>query len=787
MSNSAVFLIGGHDLEMAEIINILTSQNLKFYDKNLSWNNANLSDYADVLDNENSFIAIELKKDLEHPNVKFIDHHNERSNEPSSIEQVADLLKITLTREQQLIAANDKGYIPAMEALDATKEEINDIRRRDRQAQGIVNNDELIGERSIKENLIEKDGILIVKSLTTRFATITDKLFPYKCLLIYNENALNYYGEGVELLVECFDELIKEKKAYYGGKGNRFFGLSEDGIQWLGGINLAYEKVLQMLTINKDNIEDKKQEDDKSFTTERVLTTESSLFSYHIFIFPFKWENRSTSKKTRLGEYNLLEIRPKGSSNWINLPKPITIDYATELYNEKNFFYEFVHPVLYDEGGTLDPIVLHYERKEAYDRNDLFYEIDVIANNISNRYKLNLKSIGLNLYSTGTGSLVFYIENNNYAQFIDILRINQFGRRIFPPFLDKTTGVLGTKLTELPNHIALIGLNGSEHRYFENFDGYTEKTEWKPAKFIESLIDDFNENIEIRPVTDDRMHVLCRYENNELSHQVSNDFDKNGDFKNKWYRFLFIDGGEYPMCQNERMKDELINNHSYKRWTNYGTLFGVARYSFVLVTSKEVPQFIKDHFRTMYARMVELTLIQRASILRFSEEVTELSKLKQEKSYDLTERISCLYKEYIRFVNQVYFREVTAQEQGIELYNLLQEKMKIAEQVKDLDHEIEELHNYANLIEQKAQDKRIAKITILGAIFLPATFLVGLFGINTLPEPSKIPKYLLSGEPFPPFWISLAFISVATAILIVIIDLIGKFGIIFKINRNKNL
>ena len=143
------------------------------------------------MDNENSFIAIELKQDLKHPNVKFIDHHNERSNEPSSIEQVADLLNITLTREQQLIAANDKGYIPVMEALDATKEEINDIRRRDRQAQGIVNNDELLGERSIKENLIEKDGIQIEKSLTARFATITDKLYPYKCLLVYNENALN--------------------------------------------------------------------------------------------------------------------------------------------------------------------------------------------------------------------------------------------------------------------------------------------------------------------------------------------------------------------------------------------------------------------------------------------------------------------------------------------------------------------------------------------------------------------------------------------------------------------
>ena len=180
--------------------------------------------------------------------------------------------------------------------------------------------------------------------------------------------------------------------------------------------------------------------------------------------------------------------------------------------------------------------------------------------------------------------------------------------------------------------------------------------------------------------------------------------------------------------------------------------------------------------------MVELTLIQRASILKFSEEVTTLSKLKQEPTNNLTERISNLYKEYIRFVNQVYFREVTAQEQGIELYNRLQEKMKIAEQVKDLDSEIQELHNYANLLEQKEQERRIAIITALGAIFLPATFLVGLFGINTLPDFEHQTQILFGGEFYWPFWISLAIIIVVTVIVVFVIDKMWKLRLkeVFK-------
>ena len=158
------------------------------------------------------------------------------------------------------------------------------------------------------------------------------------------------------------------------------------------------------------------------------------------------------------------------------MPDPTTPKYTTELYNEKNFFYEFVHPVLYDERKDQTPVILHYERQEAYSKK-LTYEIDVIANDKNNRYKLTLKSIGLNMYSTGTGSLVFYLENYDYPEWNDVLRINQFGRRTFPPFLGEQTGLSETKKSELPHSIALLGLNGSEYRYFEDFEDYHAKTD----------------------------------------------------------------------------------------------------------------------------------------------------------------------------------------------------------------------------------------------------------------------------------------------------------------------
>jgi len=41
----------------------------------------------------------------------------------------------------------------------------------------------------------------------------------------------------------------------------------------------------------------------------------------------------------------------------------------------------------------------------------------------------------------------------------------------------------------------------------------------------------------------------------------------------------------------------------------------------------------------------------------------------------MSKKVSDLYLAYIRFVNKIYFREVTAYEQGIELYDMLRHKI----------------------------------------------------------------------------------------------------------------
>jgi len=224
------FLLGGHDLEMNGIGKMLRQNRKIVYDLHLSWG-ARLSSYTYVLNSEDTFVGIELTEDIPPPaHYIAIDHHNENSHKASSIEQIAELLGIKLNREQQLIAANDRGYIPAMIEMGATPDEITDIRCRDREAQGITEEDELLAEQSIRENLSTEKDLIIVNALTPRFSAITDRLFPFEKLLIYSNDSLTYYGRQAKAIAGLFMPLVEKHKAYYGGGENGFFGIAQNSM-----------------------------------------------------------------------------------------------------------------------------------------------------------------------------------------------------------------------------------------------------------------------------------------------------------------------------------------------------------------------------------------------------------------------------------------------------------------------------------------------------------------------------------------------------------------------------
>lgn len=450
------------------------------------------------------------------------------------------------------------------------------------------------------------------------------------------------------------------------------------------------------------------------------------MFSYHVFFYPFKWSHQGQTSDNFTKQIDLSNLDPLPYSHWQRNLNPNEKD-AETLYDEKCYFYPFVRDVLYDTGSP-DTLVCHYERREPQS-DSCYYQIEIKKNDMLKRYRLPLKAMNLNFYSTGVGMLTFYLCNDSYSDFEDILAINQYGRRIFPPFF----GDIKVR-SQIAECISLEGLAGDSNRYREDFAQYTVQDAWKPARFIQSLIADYQPSLSTQPIIDDRMFVSCWYANQQMADQITSLPDSPERFSHSldWYRYIYVDADD-PTCQHERMRQELVGRDTYFRWANYGTLYGITRYSFMLLTGESdfSESVLAKHLQTIYTRMVEFVLIQKMSILKFSEAVTDVSNLRG-KSNIIAERIGSLYKEYIRFMNQYYFKEVSAQDQGIELYTLLEERLEIEACAKDLDEEIGELHGYVSLMIDGERNQKADWLNIIAALVLPPTVITGLFGMNTL-------------------------------------------------------
>ncbi|MFH1118202.1 MAG: hypothetical protein V1775_00155 [Bacteroidota bacterium] len=507
------------------------------------------------------------------------------------------------------------------------------------------------------------------------------------------------------------------------------------------------------------------------------------LYSYHVFLFPFQWHfvGKEMKEKTLEQRTCLKELSDLfKDTNWKR--QPYSIDTILN-YNEYNYFYSMVRDVLFDKGEEISDKTIISNFFYNIPSDTKTYDFKVCTDGYKKTYKsysLHIDSIILHLYSTGVGVLSFHLNNRIKDQSSpqDILNINQVGRRLYPPFFGMESNLVGTQQQfefkdfslgldytqqkELAVEFSVV----SENNY-EDFSKYRNPENFKsnPFQFPEHygfLFDripitvdkaDFasdERKVYINPLLDDRMFVLCWYGSDELIKELRADSnnhckDENGKLiyleSDWWYRFMFNDQNT-TTCQNQEMKRSLVRKHTYARWSDYGTFFGVNRYSFVCLTGSmehlKKPlinaAFLVNHMQTMYYKLCELCLVQRACIIRFSDEVTGISAMKDNKKISLTDRVGNLYQQYMRFVNRIYFREVTAQEQGIELYDMLQKHMKIERNVKDLDSEIKELHAYISLIENQKQSRNIELLTIIGALFILPTFLISFIGMIVLPQ-----------------------------------------------------
>ncbi|MCT7535967.1 hypothetical protein N5T95_10615 [Aliarcobacter cryaerophilus] len=693
MSKKKVFLLGGYDLEMLEIKNILDSKKFEYKDKNLSWENAKLSAYKSELEKYNEDViiyGIELESDIEHPkNYVVIDHHGKFDDNSSSLEQVARIINCELTRKQELIAANDSRYISGMENICATKDEINNIRNEDKKVQGITAEDEKLAKESIEAESIYDKNIILSK--TPKFSAVSDlAYYKFDNYVIYNNEKVLFYGykkENIQKFLKSQD--IEESKYYYGGGEFGFIGIKDK-------------------TFNEDEI--------RSIIEEfKKFDKKEEIYSYHTFMLPFTFKCGFDEKNNwKYKDFELNEQRD---------------------YNEYIYFYKHIQDAIYNKDNS--NISKYYEYE--------FEEGKYTINCIKGIFELELDGLSLRIFNTDVAILSFNLKNIKHKDIDSILAINDFGRRIYPQFLGKDY-ICDTKKAFLSNSITLqIDDKFIETEDFTRFNDINNLKDPKRLNLLPSFIsklieENFNQDIEkiiaIRPIIDDRMFVISLYMNDALVADLQTYKECSSQYKYEmndfWYKYIFIDG-DSKTCQSKHMMKKLISESTYDRWVDWGTLFGISRYSFVSITGSWFGKNrLLPHIQTMYFQIFTLLLAYRATIIKFSDDIQNTTNETIQNIEKLSKETEDIYEKYLGFLNKLYFKEVTAQDQGIELYNQAMKVMDIEKYMNDLNHEITQLHTYVTMQKEKERNNKLEFISKIGAILLPPTLLAGLFGMNVL-------------------------------------------------------
>jgi len=840
-----VFFLGGHDLEMLTIKELLIKHGLLYYDKNLSWG-AKASSYNDEIEKltkDQIPVFIELDIDVQiPPNSILIDHHNQKAGKTAktSIEQIAELLGVELNREQRLISANDRAYIKGMLEMGATDEEIRSIRERDRKAQGVTEEDERLAEISLKHfSHRYSSDLIIVYNLSSKISPIIDRLYCYyRHIFVINLSGELFYsgtGQIVNLLCEKFKKLsLSNQKIIYWYGGN----LPDEG--YFGSNNVSDGNLIMT---KKDIIE-----------LMKPFTVEEKIISHHIFMFPFTIETDQISSQNgvenSLKEHEdkfLKTIRDKlKGSIWKYKPFKVLLDIPEEIrtklielkdescspysddeiwtYNEYNYFYEFVQDTLFTRcseeeiGEVCNPVSLCYEMDISPNDEITF----CIKGDIPINYTLKVDNISLRIFETNVGILSITLYNTRYKDYEDIQKINDFGRRIYPQFLgtgSKKEPIDVTKDNFFCDKIIFKAANLNIEEEFKTqdfiniFNNNTKTTYINYAKYIQALLKPLSDNgFVCRSVIDDRMYTICWYGNDEFINRISmvniNEYEYEND--EDWYRFIFIDG-QSSLVQDKKMRRELIIKSTYSRFVEWKALYGISRYSFVCLTNTSgfAYNILRNHMQKMYYQFSVLLLAQRASIVVFNNKLEKIQfidlieNLDYNKIEERVKKLEILDSVVLNFINRMTFKEVTPQEQGIELYSLAYENMEIEKNIKLLRQKISDLHITAdqilerkNLTEERKRSEiarlrqqLFNKITLVTTIIGPITLFSTLYKL--LDIKFKVPKCLscyLSDKIYNIIWYSLFFIFLYILIYTLIND---NYSMMepknFNQNKNKSL
>lgn len=495
-------------------------------------------------------------------------------------------------------------------------------------------------------------------------------------------------------------------------------------------------------------------------------------YSKHIFIASFKLENNSRDIISD-------DVWKEDFIDDVN-----TVEELVDNYANYNYFNEQAQDLIFNykiDKDERDSKVVNYKFADIDSSVNSKYIINV---NEEKTYELNLDKIILKEYEIENEKIylmMIYVTNNDYDSLSDIKNINQYGRRLYSPWisLDIGNGINTECPDDLQIHIGKdkiysnyensgkADLNYKDKEIFKyNFDdknkykSYSERLNFIRQKEVndkndKSIIDNRRESylirnilnykkeskdekIEIELINPDRMYVGFYLKNNSLIERIKKYSTEKQEYltEKQEYAYLYDDSlsdqlyalayidGEDATCQSRVMRKKLLQETIYDRWIDWGTIHTVTHNGFGCIATDGAPyESVIMPFLTEYMEMMALVLLQRNLLLEFHIEAKKLSP-----EFN-SEKLENLQKDYVKFKTQVLLFEVTPQEQGYEIYRLMQKQLYIDEEKEKLDDIMNSLYEVANVKHSIELNIIMNRLTIIAILIALVSFAISVLDI----------------------------------------------------------
>lgn len=487
-----------------------------------------------------------------------------------------------------------------------------------------------------------------------------------------------------------------------------------------------------------------------------------SLYSTHTFILPFVF-NHGSVPASDFQSSNWQRLSDTGSDlPYLSALVDSDDEGAEVVRNRVNYAYaRYFNSEAKEINYRNSDLVQNYRYKN--DKHSR-YRISYTEANTLKVYELPINYIFLRyLPKLKAGFLVISTSNDEYRSLEDCKKINQYGRRIYNPYLS-----LRLDSVEAPNNLEIIskkevGIPIKKTNYLESYNIMDA-----PKKLLgdffglseEAIFPEVNtKGPSVDVIIDDRMfvhsYITVEKEFSTQNKEVSN--TKRGLVRktSSWgsltkkelqelYAIAYIDKTD-ASCTSQDMLKELVKEASYTRWSGYGNLYLATQHSFVFLSdTSSFPDFLIHNFQSEYLEMVLLVLSQRVGILKYSKDAGDsVSKGAAE--------LLQLQEAYVTFKNQYMLPEISAQEQAVELYALLQEALYISKYFHPLDNQVTSLHEIGQTKEaarQRSADEKLNNelylLTLIAALPILSEFIVlSLLVLNHVFHIKTPPIYIL--------------------------------------------